>query len=62
MTILFFKMPSKGSARYLVGKERRGAVVLDGRRPLGWDAHFHVAESFPGRVQQHVAEETNERS
>lgn len=54
-------MPSKGSARYLVGKERRGAVVLDGRRPLGRDAHFHIAEGFPGRVQQHIAEETHER-
>lgn len=40
------------SARYLVGGE---TLILQGRRPLGRDAHFHVAERLPRRMQEHIA-------
>lgn len=33
---------------------RRDAGIVEGRRPLGGDAHFHIAERLPGCVQQHI--------
>ena len=46
------------SAQYLARREHGPAAILDGWRPLGGDAHFHIAERLPGRVQQHIAGQT----
>lgn len=45
-------------AHYLARREVRWAVIKNERRPLSWDAHFHIAECLPGRMQQHVAGKT----
>lgn len=46
------------SVTYLAGGE---TVILDGWCPLGRDAHFHIAERLPGRMQQDIAAETRDR-
>lgn len=45
-------------ALYLARRESGHTAILDGWRPLGWDAHFHIAERLPGRMEQHIAGET----
>lgn len=40
------------SSHYLIGGE---ALILQRGRPLGRDAHFHVAERLPWCMQEHIA-------
>lgn len=48
--VLYCMLLCSAGAQYLARGERRRAVIPDGRRPLGRDAHFHVAERLPGRM------------
>lgn len=49
---------SDSSPHYLAGGE---ALILQGGGPLGRDAHFHIAECLPGRVQEHIAGDTENK-
>lgn len=57
-TVLDCMRLCSAGAQYLAGGESGRAVILERWCPLGWDAHFHIAECFPGRMQQHIAGET----
>lgn len=47
------------SPHYLARGE---ALIVQGGRPLGRDAHFHIAEGLPGRVQEHIAGDTESKA
>lgn len=54
-TVLHHILLCPAGVQYLARGE---SVILDQWCPLGWDAHFHITECLPGRMQQHIAEET----
>lgn len=42
--------------------DRGDRDIVECRRPLGWDAHFHIAERFSRRMQQHIAGDSGSSS